>query len=99
MSPFQIWVRDDFCEGFREDSKVYLIESLLQQPRGRRGPLHHMRGRRRLRCRRRGGDRRLGDEGRGRGGGGGGGGGDPSRRAADAARPVLAPMAPAKSGE
>ena len=49
-----------------------------------------MRGRRRLRCRRRGGDRRLGDEGRGRSGGG-----DPSRRAADAARPVLAPMAPA----
>ena len=27
MSPFQIWVRDDFCEDFREDSKVYLIES------------------------------------------------------------------------
>ena len=53
-----------------------------------------MRGRRRLRRRRcRGGDRRLGDEGRGRGGGGGGG--DSSRRAADAARPVLAPMAPA----
>ena len=29
MSPFQIWVRDDFREDFREDSKVYLIESLL----------------------------------------------------------------------
>ena len=29
MSPFQIWVRDDFHEDFREDSKVYLIESLL----------------------------------------------------------------------
>ena len=26
MYPFQIWVRDDFHEDFREDSKVYLIE-------------------------------------------------------------------------
>ena len=28
MSPFQIWVHDDFREDFREDSTVYLIESL-----------------------------------------------------------------------
>ena len=26
MSPFQIWVRDNFCNDFREDFKVYLIE-------------------------------------------------------------------------
>ena len=27
MSPFQIWVREIFRDDFREDSKVYLIES------------------------------------------------------------------------
>ena len=30
MSPFQIWLRDNFHEHFREDSKVYLIESLAR---------------------------------------------------------------------
>ena len=31
--PFlQIWVQDDFCEDFREDSKVYLIESQAADP-------------------------------------------------------------------
>ena len=29
MSPFQIWVCDDFREDFREHSKVYLIEPLI----------------------------------------------------------------------
>ena len=29
MSPFQIWLRDDFREDFHEDSKVYLIKSQL----------------------------------------------------------------------
>ena len=27
MSPFQIWVCEDFRDHFRDDSKVYLIES------------------------------------------------------------------------
>ena len=35
MSPFQIWVRDDFREDFCEDSKVYLIEPLLPERRRR----------------------------------------------------------------
>ena len=30
MSPFQVWVRDGFRDDFREDSLVYLIESLQE---------------------------------------------------------------------
>ena len=38
MSFLQIWVRDDFCEDFREDSLVYLIESLSHHPVGPEDP-------------------------------------------------------------
>ena len=41
MSPFQIWVRDEFREDFREDSKVYLIESLLHGPHDDGPPALH----------------------------------------------------------
>ena len=31
MSFLQIWVLDEFCDDFREDSKVYLIESQVRK--------------------------------------------------------------------
>ena len=41
MSHLQIWVRYNFHDDFREDSKVYLIESLLDGPHDDGPPALH----------------------------------------------------------